>query len=86
MIEQELKQILQNKFPDDDIQIVNQSHLHAGHTSSPETGQSHFEVTITSNLFKNLSRVQMHTMVLDACKPLFCQGLHALSLHTYVKK
>jgi len=78
MIEQELKDILENKF--EDVRVINESHLHAGHAGSPGTGQSHFSVTIVSDQFENQSRVNRHRMVNGHVMPLFEQGLHALNL------
>ena len=30
------------------LDIVNESHLHAGHSSAPDTGESHFRVLVVS--------------------------------------
>ena len=39
------------------LDVVNESHLHAGHSSSPGTGESHFRVLIVSDAFAGKSRV-----------------------------
>lgn len=80
MIETELNTILQKEFPNSEVFVENQSDLHAGHAGSPGTGQSHFEVRITSGKFSGMTRVQMHQWVNELCAPLFAKGLHALSL------
>jgi len=80
MIEQELKDILAEKFDCQYLEVMNESHLHAGHAGSPGTGQSHFRVIIESADFEDLSRVQKHREVHDAVSSLFEKGLHALSL------
>lgn len=86
MIEDELKEILEKRFAGDVVRLANQSHLHAGHSGSPGTGQSHFDVLIISEMFESLSRIQRHTFVNETVKPLFDKGLHALSLRLYTPK
>ncbi len=80
MIEDELKDILSKKFECQILEVINESHLHAGHAGSPESGESHFRVVIVSLDFENLSRVARHQQVNTAVKHLFNKGLHALSL------
>lgn len=80
MIEKELKAILEKTFNCKQLQIENQSHLHASHASSPNTGQSHFHIRIISDDFVGQSRLTRHRMVNDAVTPLFEKGLHALSI------
>ena len=84
MLEDELKAILLKTFPEADlIEVANESHLHAGHFSSPESGQSHFKVIVVSDAFTCMSRVQRHQAVNQAVKLLFDKGLHALSLNLF---
>ena len=45
------------------IEVVNESHLHAGHRSSPGTGDSHFRIRVVSPAFEGLSRVARQRLV-----------------------
>lgn len=83
MIETKLKAILTEKFPDSVILIENQSLLHAGHASSPQTGQSHFHVTVVTKDFVGKARLERHKIVNMAVTSLFNQGLHALGLSVF---
>ena len=65
------------------LDIVNESELHAGHRSSPGTGESHFRVLIVSAMFTGVSRVGRHRMVNDAIADELKGGIHALALSTY---
>lgn len=66
------------------LDIVNESALHAGHRSSPGTGESHFRVLIVSPMFAGVSRVGRHRMVTDViADELKAGGIHALALSTY---
>ena len=85
MIEQKLKEILSSRINCKVLEVINESHLHAGHAGSPGTGQSHFRVHIVSEDFKGLSRVDQHKLVNQLASPLFEEGLHALSIHLKVE-
>ncbi len=65
------------------LDVVNESELHAGHRSSPGTGESHFRVTIVSAQFAGKSRVERHRMVNDILAEELAGKVHALALHTY---
>jgi len=65
------------------LDIVNESELHAGHRSSPGTGESHFRVLVVSPKFAGKSRVDRHRMVNDVLGPELQRGVHALALSTY---
>lgn len=62
-----------------DVQDV--SHQHAGHAGWREGGGTHFEVTIRSEAFAGLSRVQRHRLVNQILKDDLAGGIHALELH-----
>ena len=47
------------------LDIINESEMHAGHRSSPGTGESHFRILIVSEAFAGKSRVDRHRMVND---------------------
>ncbi len=62
------------------LDVVNESHLHAGHRSSPGTGESHFRLFIVSEAFVGKSRVERHRMVNDVLVEELRNGLHALAI------
>lgn len=78
-IEHEIKNRLQVLEPTK-LELINDSHHHAGHHSSPNSGQSHFSLIIESPKFEGLSRVARQRMVMDILNDLFAKGLHALSI------
>jgi len=45
-VEQSIREKLNRAFAPAEIEVVNDSHRHAGHHSSPGTGESHFSVTV----------------------------------------
>lgn len=65
------------------LDVVNESHLHAGHRSSPGTGESHFRVVVVSAVFAGKSRVDRHRMVNDALAAELKDKVHALAIKAY---
>lgn len=65
------------------LDVINESHMHAGHRSSPGTGESHFRVLIVAPAFAGKSRVERHRMVNEALKGDVGGTIHALALATY---
>lgn len=65
------------------LDIVNESEKHAGHRSSPGTGESHFAVLIVSPKFAGQSRVMRHRMVNDAVAEELKAGVHALAIKAF---
>jgi BolA protein len=65
------------------LDVVNESEKHAGHRSSPGTGESHFRVLVVSPKFAGQSRVARHRMVNELIADELAGGVHALALSTY---
>ena len=60
------------------LEVVNESHLHAGHAGAGEG--SHFRVFIVADCMTALSRVARHRLVYDALRDVIPQGVHALAI------
>jgi BolA protein len=65
------------------LEIVNQSHLHAGHRGSPGTGESHFSVLIEARIFSGKSRLERHRLVNDTLAAELKGGVHALAITAF---
>lgn len=71
----------------DRLEIVDESHLHAGHHHPGQgahraEGETHFRVTIVSATFEGMSRLQRQRRVYDLLAQEISEGVHALSLTT----
>ena len=64
--------------PMQSLQVINESHLHAGHAGAGEG--SHFRVKLVSEQLTGLSRVARHRLVYDALREVIPQGVHALAI------
>jgi BolA protein len=69
----------------DQLDIVDESHLHAGHPGA-RGGGGHFKVTIVSNAFEGESPLARHRMVYDALGDAMKTEIHALSIKAHTPK
>jgi BolA protein len=67
-------------FSPDQLDIVDESHLHHGHAGAAPGGETHYAVKIRAAAFGGLSRLAKHRAVNDALKAEFASGLHALHI------
>jgi BolA family transcriptional regulator, general stress-responsive regulator len=65
------------------LDVINESHLHAGHRNSPGTGESHFRTLIVSQRFAGLSRVERHRLVNETLAGIIGGKVHAFALKAY---
>ncbi len=62
------------------LEIVDESHKHAGHAGAREGGNSHFKLKIVSRTFTTLSRLERHRFVHEILQDELNNQIHALSL------
>lgn len=79
-VTQAIESKLREAFAPERLDIVNESNRHAGHASSPGTGESHFQVTIVSEKFAGLNRVERHRLVNAALSDELAGPVHALAI------
>jgi BolA protein len=64
------------------LQIVDDSHRHAGHAGARPEGETHFSVEIVSAAFAGRSRVERQRLVYDTLAAELRERVHALALKT----
>jgi BolA family transcriptional regulator, general stress-responsive regulator len=64
----------------EEIELVDESHLHAGHAGARPEGESHFRLRIVSGAFEGESRVARQRRVFAALGDLMQTDIHALSI------
>lgn len=72
--------LLTEAFEPLELQVTDDSAKHAGHAGAAPGGETHYSVTIVSEAFEGLSRVQIQRTVMMVLQKEFDTGLHALSL------
>jgi BolA protein len=66
-----------------ELEITDDSHLHAGHVGAAD-GRGHFSVFVVSERFAGLPVVRRHRLVYDAVGDLMTTDIHALSIRALV--
>ncbi|GJE74853.1 MULTISPECIES: BolA family protein [Methylorubrum] len=62
------------------LEVIDESHLHAGHSGSRPEGETHFRLDVVSPAFEGKSRIERHRMVNALLDQAFQRGLHALAV------
>ena len=75
-----IRDILTEVFSPTVLEVIDDSHKHAGHAGARPEGETHYTIKITSPEFAGQSRVATQRAILAALKPEFESGLHALSI------
>ncbi len=72
---------LTKAFAPESIDIVDESHLHAGHAGHRPGGESHFRVHIVSEAFRGKSRIERHRLINATLARELADHVHALAIH-----
>ena len=78
--EDSITQKLRQAFAPVALEVVNDSHRHAGHAGSPGSGESHFSIEVVSDRFAGKSRVERHRMVNEVLAEELKGRIHALAI------
>ncbi len=78
-VKDEIEERLTAAFAPNVLEVVNESHKHAGHSGDDGTGASHFHITIRAEAFREMSRLARHRAVQAALGDLN-QRVHAIAL------
>ena len=62
------------------LEVVDDSHRHAGHAGAAPGGETHYNVLLVSEAFTGMNRVARSRAVHEALAAEFAGGLHALAL------
>ncbi|GIX51029.1 BolA family protein [Sphaerotilus sulfidivorans] len=73
-----IEQALRDALAPESLQVIDESHLHAGHAGAASGG--HYRVLIRSARFAGSSRIGRHRLVYDALAGLIPLGIHALAI------
>ena len=73
-------QKLSAKFAPSHLEVIDESHRHAGHSGSRPEGETHFRVRITADALSGLSRVAQHRAIMETLDAELKSGVHALAI------
>ncbi|KAJ6818391.1 putative sufE-like protein 1, chloroplastic/mitochondrial [Iris pallida] len=77
-----IRERLERSLSPAELEVEDVSHLHAGHAGvgGSSGGESHFNVRVVSEGFRDMSLVERHRLVYDILRDELESGLHALSI------
>ena len=83
--DQPVKHAITNKlreaFTPESLDVIDESHLHEGHSGHRPGGETHFRIYIVSPAFKGKSRIERHRMINAALDAELKGSVHALAIH-----
>ncbi|MGQ0619301.1 MAG: BolA family protein [Panacagrimonas sp.] len=77
--EARIRTALATAFPDAVIELIDESHLHAGHAGA-RSGRGHYRLRIVAEVFAACSPVARHRAVYAALGELMQTDIHALAI------
>ena len=72
---------LNTAFTPQSVEVVDESHQHAGHAGHRPGGETHFRVYIVAEAFRGKSRLERHRMINATLSSELAGGVHALAIH-----
>jgi len=79
-LEAEIRDALTRAFAPTSLEVINESHKHAGHAGDDGSGESHWRIVIRADAFDGQSRINRHRAVHAALGTGILGRLHALAL------
>jgi BolA protein len=62
------------------LEVIDESHLHAGHAGARPEGETHYRVRIAARRFAGASRLERHRIINGLLADELSGGLHALAI------
>lgn len=75
-----IRAALNARFAPLSLEVMDESHRHAGHAGARPEGETHYTVILVSPRFQGVNRVARSRAVHEALAGEFASGLHALAL------
>jgi BolA protein len=79
-VKSQIEKKLERSFSPQYLQVVDESHLHAGHAGAHPAGESHFRVRIAAAAFAGKGRVERHRLINQALAEELAGRVHALAI------
>ena len=71
---------LTEAFAPERLEVIDDSHRHAGHAGARPGGETHFTVHIVSQAFRGKSRLERHRMINETLASELANDVHALAI------
>jgi BolA protein len=74
---------LREAFSPESLDVIDESHLHEGHSGHRPGGETHFRVYIVSMAFEGKSRIERHRMINAVLAAELAGSVHALAIKAH---
>jgi BolA family transcriptional regulator, general stress-responsive regulator len=71
---------LREAFTPESLDVIDESHLHEGHSGHRPGGETHFRIYIVSRAFEGKSRIERHRMINTTLSAELAGPVHALAI------
>jgi BolA protein len=75
-----ISETLTKAFAPERLDVIDESHRHAGHSGARPGGETHYSVYIVSQAFQGKSRLERHRMINATLMSELQGGVHALAI------
>ncbi|MEP0392160.1 MAG: BolA family protein [Erythrobacter sp.] len=79
-VAQEIEALLVEAFAPTNLDIINDSHQHAGHSGDDGSGESHFTLVIEAPSFADMTRLARQRAVIAALRDIVGERVHAVAI------
>jgi BolA protein len=81
-VQARIRRKLESALAPEKLDVIDESHRHAGHAGARPEGETHFRVEIVSAAFDGKSRVERQRLVYEILAEELKDRVHALALTT----
>ena len=79
-VKDHIKAKLEAAFTPQQLEVIDESHQHAGHSGARPGGQTHFRVKMVAASLTGKSRVEQHRAINGVLAQELAGGVHALAI------
>ena len=79
-LDAEIRTALEAGLAPEQLEVINESHQHAGHAGDDGSGESHWRVVLSVPALEGESRIARHRAVHAALGPEIIGRIHALAI------
>lgn len=82
-IPQKIENILREKLSVSTVSVLDQSHLHAGHSEAKISSGGHYSIIVVADVFKGKTTLERHRMIYQALAEELKTSIHALAIKAH---
>jgi len=79
-VAEEMRRLLVDAFAPTQLEIINDSASHSGHSGDDGSGESHFTIVIEAAAFASMNRLARQRAVIAALGDIVGQRVHAVAI------